>query len=65
MKRIVPRPTGHAFVIIPANPAQSLKVSIADVMFQLQELGSLDMEFLAVVLLLVVVDLVTEDRVIF
>ena len=64
MEGIIPGPAGHAFVVISADPAQRLKVSVADVVLQLQELGCLDVELLPVVLLLVVEDLVAEDRIV-
>lgn len=61
MKRIVPRPTSHTSIVITTDPTECLKIACADVMSQLQELIRFDMEFLSVVFLLVVIEVVTED----
>ena len=65
MERVEPGPAGHSFVVVVADPLQSLDVGGADEVLELQKLLGLDSELLSVILFLVVVDGVAENRVVF
>jgi len=64
VKGVEPWPTGHSFIVIVANPLQSLDVGSTDEMLELQKLFGQDSKLLSIVFFLVVVDRVAENRIV-
>ncbi len=64
VKRIEPRPASHSFVVIFDNPAEGFNIGDADISPELYELSRLNSKLFPVIFLLIIENLMTENRII-